>query len=52
LSWQTPGSRASFAITNDPDLSGLGFKTIPEATGRSAYHAIIKLKLSQTDPDQ
>ena len=30
---------------NDLDLSGLGFKVIPEATGRPAYHPAIMLKL-------
>jgi transposase len=30
---------------DDLDLSGLGFKTVPEATGRPAYHPAIMLKL-------
>jgi transposase len=30
---------------DDLDLSGLGFKTVPEATGRPAYHPTVMLKL-------
>ena len=32
-------------FVDELDLSGLGFKTIPEATGRPAYHPAIMLKL-------
>jgi len=32
-------------FVDELDLSGLGFKTIPELTGRPAYHPAIMLKL-------
>jgi transposase len=32
-------------FVDELDLSGLGFKTVPEATGRPAYHPAIMLKL-------
>ena len=32
-------------FVDELDLSGLGFKTIPEATGRPAYHPAMMLKL-------
>ena len=32
-------------FVDELDLSGLGFKTIPEVTGRPAYHPAIMLKL-------
>ena len=32
-------------FVDELDLSGLGFKTLPEATGRPAYHPSLMLKL-------
>ena len=32
-------------FVDELDLSGLGFKTLPEATGRPAYHPAMMLKL-------
>ena len=32
-------------FVDELDLSGLGFKTIPEVTGRPAYHPAMMLKL-------
>ncbi len=32
-------------FVDELDLSGLGFKTIPEATGRQEYHPALMLKL-------
>ena len=32
-------------FVDELDLSGLGFKTVPEATGRPAYHPAMMLKL-------
>ena len=33
-------------FVDELDLSGLGFKTMPEATGRAGYHPALMLKPS------